>query len=184
MADTRVGRRYALALFRTAKQGDVVRSVEDDLNGIAGLIEKDESFRTFLFSPYVGREEKIGIVERVFSDRITAITMTALRLLVSKRREDEIIVVRDEFVQLRREAEGVLHVLVTSAEALENDQRQQIEMKLARKLGRTIEADYAIDAHLIGGVRVEYDNFVLDGSVRGQLRRLRDRLTRDVLKQN
>src|SRR4051812_31778499 len=99
--DSRIGKRYASALFSTASRYDVVQAVEDDLNFIVGLMARDRGFRDFLLAPYTSREEKVKIIERIFSDRTTALTMQVLRVMLEKRRETEIESVRDEFVTLR-----------------------------------------------------------------------------------
>ncbi len=183
MAEARVGKRYAQALFQAARAGDVITSVEADLNAVANQVEQDARFREFLISPHVGREEKVKILERIFSDRITALTMSAIRLMLQKRREAEFETVRGEFVRLRREHERKVYVLVSSAERLTDDQMRRIEQKLEAASGKDIEPEFRIDPTLIGGVRVSYGDYVLDGTIRGALRRLKDRLRIDVLKQ-
>jgi len=183
MHDSRVGKRYAQALFRAALANDVVQSVEDDLAGIANLIENDQAFRDFVLSPYVGSEEKMAIADKVLGDRITALTMTAVRLLLEKGRENEILHVREEFVILRQREAGVLSVDVATAELLDQDLRTDLEAKLKKKFGRPVEARYSIEPHLTGGIRLTYESVVLDGSVRGRFRKLKDTLLHDVLKQ-
>jgi F-type H+-transporting ATPase subunit delta len=66
---------------------------------------------------------------------------------------------------------------------LSESQRKAIIEKLGRRLGKTLEPEFAIDSTLIGGVRVAYENMVLDGSIRGGLARLESILHYDVLKQ-
>lgn len=181
MHDTRVARRYAKALFSLALKFDLIKSVEEDLAGIASLITHDEQFKNFLLSPYAGRKEKLAIADKLFSDRVTALTMQALRLMLTKRRERELVALRDEFVVLRRKHEGVIYVVITSAEELQKDQQKQLVAKLGLITGKTIEASYEIDARLIGGVKVAYENTVLDGTLRGSLNALRENLRHDVL---
>lgn len=183
MADAKVAKRYARALFHAAKKVDVVTSVEADLGAVAGQIANDPRFRDFLLSPYVGRDDKVSILDRIFSDRVTALTMSALRLMLSKRREDELEAVYEEFVTLRRDDQKVVFALVTSAEPLSENHRKQIEEKLEKLTGTDVEPEFRVDPTLIGGVRVAYKDFVLDGTLRGALRRLRDRLRIDLLKQ-
>lgn len=183
MQDNRVGRRYAQALFSVATNLDVVQSVEEDLAAIVGLLDKDEQFRHFLIAPYTSRDEKMKIAEKVFSDRVTALTMQVLRVVLTKGREDEIPGIYREYVVLRRASQGVVHVVVTSAVDLDADQRTRLIAKLQQQLHATVEADYRVDARIVGGVRVAFGNSVLDGSVRGALNRLRDRIKYDLLKQ-
>jgi F-type H+-transporting ATPase subunit delta len=187
MHDVKIAKRYAAALFETAlesKDDKLVAAVEDDFGGIVSLLMNNERFRTLILSPEVSRDEKLGLVDRLFSDRITAVSLEALRLMIEKGREQEIEWVQREFVRLRRIHENTLFVVVTTAEALDEDQRVRLMTKLAQITQMKLEAEYRIDPHLIGGIRVAYDNYVLDGSLRGELRRLRERLLHDVLIQS
>lgn len=181
MNDKRVARRYAQALFALALKEEMVTPVEEDLAGIAGLLSHDERFRHFLLSPYASREEKLSIADKLFSDRITWLTMHALRLMLSKGRETELLNVRDEFVALRRVHVGAIYATISSAEALAQDQQSQIVSKIALITGKTVEARFEVDARLLGGVKVTYENNVLDGSLRGSLNALRDHLRHDIL---
>lgn len=184
MQDSRVGQRYARALFRTALENNVVEAVEADLEAIVSLLHNNAEFRRFVLSPNVGRQEKLKIADKVLSDRVTALTMRALRLLLEKRREEEIESVQKEFVELRRDHDRIYHAIITTSEHLEEDQRAKVVAKLEQVTGRKIEPDFQIDPHLIGGIHVEYENFLLDSSLRGELRRLKERLLLDVLKQS
>ncbi len=181
--DARIGKRYAQALFGTAQRFDVVQSVEDDLTSIVNLMEKDRGFRDFIMAPYTSREEKIKIIERLFSDRVTALTMQVLRVMLEKRRETEIEAVKDEFVALRRAANDTLFVVVTSAQELDANQKKALTAKITKTTGKKVEAEYTTDPSLIAGVKVTYENYVLDGTVKGGFAHLRDKLKHDLLKQ-
>jgi F-type H+-transporting ATPase subunit delta len=183
VTDRRVAKRYARALFATALKYDIVDSVESDLDAIVNIMRRDERFRHFLLSPEVGREEKVQIAYKLFSDRVTAVTLQALRLVLDKRRETEMETIREEFAILRRQHGEVVYVKVTTSEELPDEQRKQLEAKLQQSTGKRIEAEYAVDSKLIGGIRVAYGDYVLDGSIRGSLRRLSDVLKYDLLKQ-
>lgn len=181
--DQRVARRYARALFGVARRGDVIPSVEADLELVSGLLTRDRRFKDFLFSPRVSRDEKLKLVEGVFADRVTAITMKAIRLMLAKRRENLLREVHSEFVALRRQFGNVIYAEVTSAKPLADAERRRIVEKLENASGKRVEAEFRVDASLLGGVKVSYGNYVLDGTIRGGLRRLRDQLRYELLKQ-
>ncbi len=184
MTDSRAAKRYAHALFTTAQKYEIVSSVEEDLAGIAHLLEVDARFRGFMLNPSVGREEKIEVAEKLFSDRVTALTMQLFRLLLGKRRESEFEAIREAFVELRREQQSIMHLVVRSAQPLDDAQRKAILDGLAERSGKTFEAEFQVDPHLIGGVQVEYGDYRLDGTLRGALARLREQLRYDLLKQS
>ncbi|MCO5297988.1 MAG: ATP synthase F1 subunit delta [Fimbriimonadaceae bacterium] len=182
--DNRVAKRYAQALFNTALKNDVVAAVEDDMAAIAGMIANDDRFRNFLLSPNVARDERAKIAEKLFSDRITALTMQALRLMIAKRREREVEGVYDEFLRLRREHEQALRAVFTSSVELSDAEKKALVEKFASKSGKKVEPEFKVDPSVLGGVKVAFGNYVLDGTVSGSLARLRDTLLYDVLKQN
>lgn len=181
--DRRVAKRYACAIFRAALKIDAVKTVEDDLQGLVRLMDTEPKFRDFILSPETRRDQKHEIIDRLLKGRVSQLTLDALHLLLNKRRENEIKGVSEEYGILRRDHEKVVHVRVTSAEPLTEGQRKALLEKLSKALGKTLEAEFGVDKSLIGGVRVAYENMVLDGTVRGGLNRLYAILQYDVLKQ-
>lgn len=183
MAEDRVSLRYASAIFEAAKNAQSVSTVEADLATVENLLANNGDFRAFILSPNRSREEKLQLVDNVFGDRVTALTLRLIKLMLEKRREEELPTVRRDFSALKRADEGILHVTVTSAVELTAAEKKSILEKAGAKLGKTLEADFSIDPALIGGVKLAYNDFVIDGSVRGSLDRLRESLRHDTLKQ-
>ncbi|MCU0317263.1 MAG: ATP synthase F1 subunit delta [Fimbriimonadaceae bacterium] len=184
MTETGVARRYAKALFNIAQREGLVASVDDDLRVIVSLYTSNARFRDFIHSPETGADQKRTLVDRVFGDRVTALTLQALRYLIDKRRDGEIYPIQLEFAELRRQLERVTKATITSAYPLSDDQKQAIIRKIEETDGnRKVEPEFHLDPSLIGGVKVIYDNLILDGSVKGTLEQLREKLVRDVLKQ-
>ncbi len=181
MHDTRVAKRYARALFSAATAGDMVGAVESDLNTIVAALNSDPRLATFMIAPQSSRDAKHALLTSAFGDRATALTLQILRVMLNKGRESEITAVRDEFVVLRREMEGVILAVITSAGPLDEGQQIAIQSKLTQKLNKKVETEFRVDPFLIGGVRVAYGDYVLDGSVRGTLNSMRERLRHDVL---
>jgi F-type H+-transporting ATPase subunit delta len=183
MQGSRVAVRYARALFSAAEKAGIIDSVASDLDLIGGAMELKPEFATFFGSPDRSRDERLSLCERVFADRVTALTMSALRLLVAKGRETEFSDLRLEFTNLKRERERKVYALVASARPLSEEERRALITKVETATRKTVEADFEVDPTLVGGLTVTYDNYMLDGSVRGRLARLKDHLIYDVLKQ-
>ena len=73
---------------------------------------------------------------------------------------------------------GFIQAEVTSAQDLGAAQRAALEAGLSRLANKKAKAAYAIDPRLIGGVVARLGSIVYDGSVRGELERLRVKLLR------
>jgi len=183
MSEDRVSLRYASAVFEAAKNAKSVSTVETDLATIDNLLSGNGDFRAFILSPSRSRVEKLELVDKVFGDRITALTLRFIKLMLEKRREDELPTIKRDFTALKRADEGILHVQVISTVELTSAEQKAILEKAGAKLGKQLEADFIIDPTLIGGVKLAYNDFVIDGSVRGSLDRLRESLRYDTLKQ-
>jgi F-type H+-transporting ATPase subunit delta len=184
VTDSRVAKRYARALFAAAKKAGIVESVEADLGLVLHVARASGPFRAFLYSPTTSKDKKIEVLGKALSDRVTAMTMSFLRLVIDKGREDGLELIQHAFTELRRDDEGVIHADVTSSEPLDETQKRRLIEKLTRSSGKTIEPEYHVDPALIGGVKVALGNYVLDGTVEGSLARMRETLLFDVLKQN
>jgi F-type H+-transporting ATPase subunit delta len=71
---------------------------------------------------------------------------------------------------------GVVRAEVTSAEPLDNAQRDRIQEELTRVAGKQARCEFSVNPDLIGGVVARIGSTVYDGSVRSQLENLRERL--------
>lgn len=182
MKEERASRRYAQALFEVATKHNLVATVESDLAAIESAFLTDDEFRLFLTSPYRSREEKLDVLGKVFADKVTALTLQLVRVMIDKRREYELGSIRKDFSALRREHDGILYAQVTSAIELDASQMDAIVSSIGGQLNKKIEADFKVDPTLVGGVKVAYDEFVLDGSVKGTFKRLKEAFRRENLK--
>lgn len=178
-----VARRYAAAAYQVAKQHNSVQEVQDDLDAIVQLLETKEDLREVVESPKIDRQRKLKLIDSLFSDRARPITLRLLRLLVEKRREEELTLIRDAYQRIREKDQGILRIRIRSALPLSDDQVQRIADRIADQTSMRVLTETEVSPNLIGGVSVQYEDYVLDGSVLGHLKRLRERIYYDILKQ-
>jgi F-type H+-transporting ATPase subunit delta len=85
---------------------------------------------------------------------------------------DRLVVVpemRVLFEDLKREHEGLLEAQITSAFALDDEQKARLVRRLETKYQRKVSAKVSVDPQLIGGVKIVVGDKVLDATVRGKL---------------
>jgi F-type H+-transporting ATPase subunit delta len=107
-----------------------------------------------------------------------------MHLAINKGRTEMLHIIQMEFAELRRRHEGKVQARIESAMELDEAQRQAVIAKITEATQRVVEAEFTVEPALIGGIRVIYDNYVLDGSVRGDLARMREKVLYDLLKQS
>lgn len=75
---------------------------------------------------------------------------------------------------------GLEEAEVTSARELGDDERRALEQQIERLTGKRVRARYGIDHALLGGAVVKLGSTVYDGSVRGQLQKMKEALSSEL----
>lgn len=176
MREESVARRYAAALFAQAQKYDALTLAQGDLKSVAQTLESAGDLRATLAQPLVTQQRKKNILADTFASQVSAATLAFLNLLVDKRRITLLGDVAAEFEQMVRQARNVASAQATSAVPLTAEQIASLERSLEARTGKDIELTTDVDPSLIGGILVRIGDTVLDGSVRGNLERLREQL--------
>lgn len=129
-----------------------------------------------LEDPAVSAGDKAALLAPITSDVIPQVA-AFVRTLTADSDLNKLDAIVNEFETLivRRSQYVLAHV--RSAVPLTNEERQQLEQNLERRFGGNLEAEYQVDATLLGGVVVRVGDEVIDGSLAGKLATLRQRLT-------
>jgi F-type H+-transporting ATPase subunit delta len=176
MREESVARRYAAALFEQAKKTGTVAAAGQDLELVAATVAATPSLRALLAQPLVTQERKSLALEKAFGDKISRAVMAFLYLLVDKRRVNLLPQVQEAFAQMVLDYRNIAHATATSAVPLTPEQAAALEKSLEARTGKDIELQMEVDPALIGGIWVRIGDTVLDGTVRGNLERLREQL--------
>ena len=176
MIERRVVRRYASALYNAAAQADVVDRIESDLGLVEYALEMSGEFKKALFSPLIPADTKRQITAEVFGDRIHKITLAYLDLLFRKRREEVVLETEEEYIRLANEARGIVTAQVVTAVKMTDQEETRIKQKLAELTGKQVRLQKVAIPEIIGGVLVRIGDTVIDGSIRGRLDLLKEKL--------
>jgi len=84
--------------------------------------------------------------------------------------------VAQAFRKVAYEHLGVTEVRIESATALSDAERQALRGRFADVTGRQVELEFHLNPELLGGVLAQIQSTVYDGSVRGNLQRMRQQL--------
>lgn len=172
MPQSNVARRYAQGIFQLA-QSDL-EGWRRELEQLDALLQ-DDVLRAAFANPAVTTPRRLELAQKL-APELRKETQNLLRLLIEHRRTSDMPEIRRVFERMADEAEGIVNALLTTAIELSEAERKRYQEDLARRLGRTVRLEYRRDPELIGGARVQIGDRLIDGSVRTQLDRLRERL--------
>ncbi len=145
------------------------------------LGRSDQQFGEFLASRIIASKDKERVLTSVFARAISPTTLNFLVILSRKGRLAHITAVLRAFAELVQEAFGRVDVEVSTAHALDSAASESLRDRLSRALKREVVMHGKIDANMIGGLRVQVGDHLIDASVATQLRRVRDQFEQSGL---
>jgi F-type H+-transporting ATPase subunit delta len=173
-----VASRYAEALADVAQAHKNEFGVKRDLGAFAEVFLSSADLRNFLASPAAGREAKQKVIDEIAARMDLAPEVrNFLFVLVDNGRTGALAEIQQAFGEELNARLGIAEAEVTSSRGLSAAEKDELTAALVRKTGKKkIEARYAEDKTLLGGVRVRVGSTVYDGTVRERLNRLREQL--------
>ena len=180
MISKTLANRYAEALADvvTAPNSDVQPAdAVVQLRGFYASASAAPQLQTILASPAVPKARKRAVIRAIASAvGLKHVIVNFLLVLSDRGRWDALHDVIDAFDAALDSRLGFERAEVQTAYELTNEQREEISRELARIAGRQIRLKVSVNPELIGGVTARVGSTVYDGSVRGQLAKMRQSL--------
>ena len=170
-----IGKRYAKALFElagadgdTAEFGSALTELAAAVAGIDGDV----------LTPGVLRQSERETLGAAISRSVGADTTLGrfVRLLAERDRIGILPQVDDWFVKMQDEAAGRSRLKVESAKPLGESELREVTDAFKRLAGRDVVPETVVNEELIGGIVVELEGRVYDGSVKTHLARLAENM--------
>jgi len=169
---------YAKALFELAKERDQTELVGRELGDLAAILEGDRALRDFFARPWTPPAVKRTVAMEVAQGSgLSKLTSDFVTLVAGRGRTDHIDAIAERYGKLLDEHFGRVRARVRSTVPLTDEERRTLSAKIGQALrSRQVLLDEIIDPTMLGGFVVETRGIVLDGSLEGQLDRIRRRL--------
>ena len=173
-----VSSRYARALADVAgPQGDY-RAVERELADFSASYHASAELREVFETPAVNLEGKIKVLDAVLGRMgASRITSNFLRVLAGHFRMPLLDEIREAFAKIVNDRLGIVEVHVFSAAELSEETQKALHARFQQVTQKQVEMDFQLRENLLGGILARVRSTVYDGSVRGQLDRIREKLT-------
>ncbi len=168
---TTLARPYARAAYAAAKHAGHVGQWSQALHVAASAIENDAVNR-MIHDPRLTAEAVVDRLMQIGGEHFDEAFGRFLGVLAHYDRLALLDIVYEQFEAYRREAEARVHVHITSAEPVSEEQNKHLTERLKQRFGQEIDLDVEVDPALIGGAIIRAGDEVIDGSVRGRLERL------------
>lgn len=173
-----VSKVYGDALFEAAQDVEGLDTIYEEAKALQSVFREHPDLVQLINHPQIVKEEKVSVMESVFSGRVSKEMMGFLATIVDKGRQNDIPAILTYFVGKVKEYKKIGTAYVTSAVDLNAGQKAQVkERLLATTRYVEFEMNYITDPSLIGGMMIRIGDRVVDSSIKTQLYELK----RDLL---
>lgn len=171
--------RYARALVDVVFDRKLIPGrIREQLQSIVETVNGSIELRRVWENPSVPTEQKTKLLDAIGAKlAIDPMVRNFIAVLIQHQRINMLGPIVDSFESEVNVRLGIAEAEITSARQLAPDERQAMESQVARLTGKQVRAKYSVNGELLGGAVVRVGSTVYDGSVRGQIEKLREVLT-------
>jgi F-type H+-transporting ATPase subunit delta len=170
--------RYAHAFASVAASAHLdAAAAQRQLGDFSGTLAGSHDLREVLMNPSIANEQKLKVLDAI-AGRIGMLPQVRnfIAVIMDHQRLDELDEILNEYHVLADEQSKMAEAEITSARPLNDQDRAELEAQVAKLAGGRVRATYHQDATLLGGAVVRLGSTVYDGSIRGQLQQLKQKL--------
>jgi len=178
---TKAARRYATALLELAQERNELDDILEDIKFIDNTLEGSRELVLFLKSPIIKYDDKINVLNELFSSEVKEATKLFMNLLVKKERVNLLDQITKAFIEKYKQLAGIITVEVYVAHELSDEQREALHNQLEEKTQKKVDMNITQDESLRGGMAVRIDDTVIDGTVKHKLEELEESLLATTL---
>ena len=171
---TEIGKEYGTALFMVACEKNSKKEFAQALENIKQIFSENAEYLDFLISPSVSINERLSAINSAFAGSIPEDVLSYLMLLCEKGRMACFYESVDEYNALLNASEHLSNATVTSAVELSAEEKQKLVTKLEEICKGKVNVEYLVDSSLIGGIIVNIEGKIMDGSLRRRLRDIKE----------
>ena len=174
-----VSSRYARALSDAVFDSRTdVTVAEHDLKAVVSLVDENDTLRRVWENPSIPAAQKRKVLDGLAQQTgIVKIVRNFVAVLIDHKRIRQLPQIALQFEQELNARLGFTDAEVTSVHHLEDGEREAIEKQIERVSGKKVRARYQTNRDLLGGAVIRVGSTVYDGSIRGQLAKIKDQLS-------
>lgn len=174
-----IARPYAKAAFYASKSAHQLPLWSLALNQLS-LIIQDSKMKSLLKNPHYTRSQFVELLNSLLcvalnnkSEKNNTSIENFIKVLSEKKRLNLLPDISELFEEHYAKESGYLSLIVTSAFIMDELQKNNTTEKLSKKFNSTCDIHFHVDKNLIGGLLVRSGHWVLDGTIKGTLSRLK-----------
>ena len=176
MASSHAARRYARALFGLAENRNELETTENSLGEACKSIKRHPEISHLVLNSTIARDEKEDFIDKVFLPPVSPLVVQFIKVLIRKRRFQELAAIQEEFHRRLEKKNGVEEVTAITAIPLSRANREKLHALLKNKLHAEVKLFEETNPNILGGLILKFGGYEINGSYRYQLDEIKQQL--------
>jgi F-type H+-transporting ATPase subunit delta len=176
MLDKTLASRYGNALYQSAKAAEGTVAILADLEQIQLTIKHYAALKRIFYHPGISPAEKKQLAQDIFKESITPTSLRFLGALFHAKRILYLDLIHTVFLDAFNQDKNKAVVKISTYQPLPQQLLDKIKAQLAKMLGKEVEMQVETDSRLLGGITIDINGDVIDGSVSYQLNKLSEKM--------
>ena len=177
---TDLAREYGEGLYELCEEEKMAEEVLLQLQMLKACFREQPDFLRMLSNMALPKEERCGIIEKTLRGQVHAYVINFLKILCERNLLHEFSGCEEAYRALYNRDHAIMEAVVTTASALNDEQREKLMAKLKQMTGKAVILKENVDASLLGGVLLEMDGKRYDNTLRHRLEGLQSILSGKV----
>ncbi len=169
-----VSDRYASALYELAVEKKLVDPLLMDLSNLKNILNNNKELSLVVKSPLISSSDKLNIFESLLK-KINAneLTNTFLKVIEKNKRFSNLASIINQFININSQKRGDILADITSANELNDEQKNNITNQLKSILGEKLSLSFDVDNNIMGGLIVKVGSKMIDTSLANKINKLK-----------
>ena len=177
MSKSVLANKIGYSLFEVAKENNALEQVANELPEVAKVINGNSDFVTLMNNPNLEKIKKINLIDASFAG-VNKYVVNVVKILAGNLQISLINFVLEQYTELFNKYSRNVVVKAESASPLTEEQLENLKEKIKNELQlENVEINNFVDESLLGGLKLTYNNKVIDATIKAKLNAIKSKIS-------
>tara|TARA_Y100000996_G_scaffold407045_1_gene384180 strand:- start:476 stop:1012 length:537 start_codon:yes stop_codon:yes gene_type:complete len=168
--------KYAKALYMLAQKEECVNDIGISIDQLHNCIQEIPMLNHVLFSQQIDKGKKIKIINNLFGHFGNTHSIDLLALLINDNNVSLLGAICKKYNFFKSSDLKEINATITSSVEFSKDELNAIIDKMSTKTGKKVNLNVKVDSTLLGGIKLQTENMVIDNSLQYRLNKIKEGL--------
>ncbi|MFI3312632.1 MAG: ATP synthase F1 subunit delta [Eubacteriales bacterium] len=178
---TQTAKTYGDSLYQLAREEGLTDQILPQLSAVVAIFKENPEFLTLLQLPSLPKKERVALVDEAFCTGLHPYLLNFLKILTENATVSQFEGCAQEYIKCYNVDNHILEATAVTAKPLGEELTKKLQEKLEKITGKTVQLSQKVDSNVLGGIRLELDGAMMDGTIQTRLSALKAQLKSTVL---